>query len=271
MTEEEAPVGSLSAGAEWDPTLLEDPGEPPPAGVFCDTERVPAGTRLGQRGSDAMPDTSDHDADAIRYAVLRKLASGMRHTLMGELQALQFSAELAARLLDGSADAAKVAEHVRQLPAQSRAALASCRSMVEWLRPDDRATATLEDAVLECLRVAGDDWKLRGIEASTDLRGGDTLVSKPALREVLTTSLLALTDTHRGPADVAIHAGPDGHGVTVTVRVTPAERRSPLPPLAVYRALDMGDVMTLARDRGIACSCADRMVTLRLDIVPKTG
>src|SRR5204863_7011438 len=50
--------------------------------------------------TDAMSDTNGRDADAIRYAVLRKLASAIRHSLMGDLQRIQFSAELAAKMID---------------------------------------------------------------------------------------------------------------------------------------------------------------------------
>ena len=218
-----------------------------------------------------MTDSSDHEADAIRYAVLRKLASGMRHTLMGELQALQFSAELAARLLDGSADPAKVAEHVKHLPEQSRAALASCRSMIEWLRPDDRATTTVEDAVRECLRVAGDDWKLRGIEASTDMRTGDARVARSALRDLLVTALLALSDSHPGPLDIAIAARPAGDDVEISLRGTRADRKSPFPPLTLYRTLGCDEVTAVARAHGIACSCSGGEVALRLKVIPARG
>ena len=47
-----------------------------------------------------MNTSTQRDADAIRYIVLRKLASGLRHTLMGELQSIQFLAELGARRKD---------------------------------------------------------------------------------------------------------------------------------------------------------------------------
>ena len=49
--------------------------------------------------ANAMMDAAKRDADAVRYVVLRKLASGLRHTLMGELQSIQFLAELGTRLL----------------------------------------------------------------------------------------------------------------------------------------------------------------------------
>jgi len=215
-------------------------------------------------GTDEMIDAGGRDADAIRYAVLRKLASGMRHALMGELQTLQFSAELAARVVDTGTSGPKVAECIKQLPEQTRTAVDSSRAMIEWLRPDDKASATVDETLRHCLRVAGDDWPLRGIEASTDVRSGDARVSKPVLRELLVTSLLALADVHGGPIDVAISAESIGDQVVVSLSARRVERKTPFPPLSVYRALSYDDVMTIGRANHVPCSCADGTITFRL-------
>ncbi len=215
-----------------------------------------------------MGDTTGRDADAIRYAVLRKLASGMRHSLMGELQTIQFSAELAARMLDTGATGPKLDECIRQLPDQTRAAVSSCRAVIEWLRPDDKATTTVGEAVQQCLKVAGDDWVLRGIESSTDFKSGDARVSKPVLRELCVTSLLALTDSHPGPIDIAISSATAGAEVVLSVSARQVERKSPFPPLTLYRSLSYDDVMAIAKADGVGCSCAEGTITLRLPIVP---
>ena len=125
-------------------------------------------------GTDAMIDADRRDADAIRYAVLRKLASGMRHALMGELQTIQFSAELAARMIDTGATGPKLDECIKQLPEQTRTAVNSCRAMIEWLRPDDKARAMVDETLWHCLKVAGDDWPLRGIVRCRAMSGAVT-------------------------------------------------------------------------------------------------
>ena len=218
-----------------------------------------------------MIDASGRDADAIRYAVLRKLASGMRHALMGELQTIQFSAELAARMIDTGAGGPKFDECIRQLPDQTRAAVNSCRAMIEWLRPDDKATATVDETLRQCLKVAGDDWPLRGIEASSNLRSGDALVSKPALRELLVTSLLALADVHGAPIDIAISAESIGDEVVVSLSAKQVDRKTPFPPLAMYRALGYDDVVAIGKANHVPCSCADGTITLRLPTLPTPG
>ena len=96
-------------------------------------------------------------ADGIRYAVLRRLAPGIRHSLMGELQAIQFLAELAARQLQASADPAKIQDGLSHIIAQTRNTVGTCRSIVEWLRPDAGATTALGEGIAQCLKLAGDD------------------------------------------------------------------------------------------------------------------
>ncbi|MGH8713149.1 MAG: hypothetical protein ACREYB_03980 [Casimicrobiaceae bacterium] len=217
-----------------------------------------------------MTDANGRDVDAIRYAVLRKLASGLRHTLMGELQTIQFSAELAVRMLGSGTGNPKLEECIRQMPDQTRTAVKSCRSMIEWLRPEDRARTTVDEALRQCLRVAGDDWSLRGIEATTDVRTGGALVPKPALYELLVTTLFALTDTHPGPIDIQVLAEASGDEVTVTLRAKQADRTSPFPPLTLYRALTYEDIETIGGTHGVECICAGDAVTLRLRALPAT-
>ena len=81
-----------------------------------------------------MNTTAERDADAIRYIVLRKLASGLRHTMMGELQSIQFLAELGARKMEsGAADV----EKTREFPG----VFDECRGLVRSVLADDPASA----------------------------------------------------------------------------------------------------------------------------------
>src|SRR5437879_13557436 len=82
-------------------------------------------------------------ADGIRYAVLRRLAPGIRHSLMGELQAIQFLAELAARQLQASAAPAKIQDGLSHIIAQTRNTVGTCRSIAEALRPGAGAPTPL--------------------------------------------------------------------------------------------------------------------------------
>ncbi len=215
-------------------------------------------------GIDVTDDIHAHDVDAVRFALLKRLAPALRHRLMGELQSLQFSAELAARLLDAGADTTKLDAAVRQMVPLTRASIAACATLIEWLRPDDRATTTLADALPQCLRIAGDDWSLRGIETASHIRTGDARVGQAAFRELVVTALLVVTDAQPGALDVSVEAERAGSEVVVHVRAKPGRRPAPLPDLGRIGRLGCDDLATLAAARGFACTCTGDVVTLRL-------
>jgi hypothetical protein len=139
--------------------------------------------------------------------------------------------------------------------------------MIEWLRPDEKAATTVDETLRQCLKVAGDDWSLRGIEASTDIRSGGALVSKPVLRELLVTSLLTLSDTHPGPIDIAVASEANGDEVIVSLSAKVAQRKTQFPALTLYRALTYDDVMTIGRANSVPCSCSDGTISLRLPAI----
>ena len=209
-----------------------------------------------------MPKTPDSEADAVRYVVLRKLASGMRHSLMGELQAIQFAAELAAQMVTAGAPGPKLKDAIDQIPEQTKAAVRTSRSIMEWLRPEDTSNIAVETAMQQCLKLAGDDWSLRGIKATTSCVSGNATVPKAVFYELFVTSLLALTDLHPGPLDIDIVAEEVDKKVVVKLSAHAADRRSALPPLVLYRGLTFDDVRVLAKADEITCACHDATVIL---------
>jgi hypothetical protein len=215
--------------------------------------------------------TTSHDnegANAVRYTVLRRLAPGIRHGMMGDLQAIQFLAELAARQLRAAADVARLEDGLTQIIAQTRSTVLACRSIVEWLRPEAGATIALGEGVAQCLKLAGDDWALRGVEARTSLQEADAPVDRAALRELFTTSLLALTDTQPGSLDIEVRSAADGNDVALDVGVCAADRRSSMPRSQHDRKLTWTDVQMLAQVHGVPCVCRPDGATLRLRRIP---
>ena len=196
-----------------------------------------------------MSAACNRDADAVRYRVLRKLAPGLRHELMGDLQSIQFLAELGARLLRTGADDSRMRDSIGKIPAATSEAVATCHSMIEWLRPDDSTTTTLAEAVSQCVKLAGDDWRMRGIQATIEIPdpAGRARVSRSAARELVVASLLATIDLQPGPLDIEIVAVLDGDGVELRLQGRIARRPVQFPPATTRdRALDWDDVAILA-------------------------
>jgi hypothetical protein len=226
--------------------------------------------------TEAATAVARRDADAVRYIVLRKLASGLRHTLMGELQSIQFLAELSARHMGaggagaGVADPVKARDCVGKISAATSGAIATCHSVIDWLRPDAKATTTLGDAVGQCVKLAGDDWRMRATQATIALAGaaGAAKVSKAVARELVVVSLLTLTDQHPGSLDIEVTGALAGDHVALRMRASIAARASPLPAATIYQPLDWSDVEVLAAAQGVECICVDGAVTLSFPASP---
>ena len=221
--------------------------------------------RGDSRSSEAktMKHEPNAEVDAIRYLVLQKLAAGLRHSLLGELQAIQFSAELAARLLQRGEDLPRAREKVSQIPDQCTVAAETCRSMIGWLRPEEDRTTTVTDGIRQCVKIAGDDWAMRGIEATTHVPVADVRVAKAALQELVITSLLVLTDMQPAAIDIDIDTENLEDKVEIRLRARPSDRDSSFPPLALYRKLEWVDLELLARVHGVSCSSDGDAVALR--------
>lgn len=208
-----------------------------------------------------MTEAFNNEADAARYAVLRKLAAGMRHALMGELQAIQFAAELAAQLVKTGGDGARVRDAVGQIPAHNDAAVKASQSMLEWLRPEERARTEVEPALRHCLKLVGDTWILRGIKATMNCPAAGATVARSAFLEVVVVSLLALTDFRTDSMDIEVLGEQVDGKVVITLNARAVDRRS-APAPAVYRILTFDDVAALADVHGIECKCSDAEVVL---------
>ena len=217
-----------------------------------------------------MNTTAERDPDAIRYIVLRKLASGLRHTMMGELQTIQFLAELGARKMEGdSGDVAKTREFISKISGAAGEAIATCHSVIEWLRPEQGAVTTLGEAVSQCVKLAGDDWRMRATQASIDMppSAGEARVSKSAARELIVTAVLVLTDQHQGSLDIEIVGALAGPRVDLRLGANAAKRAPPLPSSVVYHPLAWDDVRRLAAAHDVAWSRLNGTSTLSFAVV----
>jgi hypothetical protein len=212
-----------------------------------------------------MDTTTRRDADAVRYIVLRKLASGFRHTLMGELQSVQFLAELGARHMDNSAGTGKARDCIDRISLATTEAIATCHSVIAWLRPEEGATTTFGEAIRQCVKLASEDWRMRSTQATFAVpsEAGEAMVSKAAARELIVTSLLALTDRNPGSLDIEVVAGRVDERVELRVRAVASKRAAPLPASIIYHALGWEDVALLAAAHGVICECTGNVSTLR--------
>lgn len=186
-------------------------------------------------------------AEAARYALLRRLAPSMRHHLVVNLQPIGMIYEVMDRRLRAAQpDLAEVHDGAHKINGFARAALNSCLDVVTWLAPDEDVTTTAAEGVRECLGLLATSLTFRGYALRDEAGAVAGEVRRSSIRNVLTASLIHMTDENPAPADVALatQAHPDALVVTLTLRRSAGERG--FSPEPTYRALEWSDVEALA-------------------------
>ena len=134
-------------------------------------------------------------AEAACYALLRRLAPAMRHHLVVNLQPIGMIYEvLERRLQSATPDLGQVRESAAKINGFTRAAVRSCLDVITWLAPEENATSTVAEAVEECLGLLNGNLNFRGFSINNECAGVLASVSRPAVRCLLTSAMLACTD-----------------------------------------------------------------------------
>lgn len=95
-----------------------------------------------------LPDTS-LQAEAARFALLRRLAPTIRHHLVGELQPIGMVTSMLDRRLQGDApNLTHLRENSAALGKLSRTAASSCMNLMSWRVPKNGALTWLDVAAL---------------------------------------------------------------------------------------------------------------------------
>ena len=197
-----------------------------------------------------MPNLSDTSmqAEAARYALLRRLAPTIRHHLVGEFQPIGMIATMLDRRLQSEApNLAHLRENSAALGKLSRTAASTCMNLMSWLVPKNGAVTPLGSGVLDCLSLLSTEFRFRGLVIVNEVADMPVEVSLMALRSVLPAAFLALSDQQPGPADLVLTAKVVDAGVALSILRRPAERSAENSPSTDYRALTWDDVATLAQ------------------------
>ena len=205
------------------------------------------------------------DAEAARYALLRRLAPSMRHHLVVNLQPIGMIYEVMERRLRQPApDLAHVQDSASKINGFARAALNSCLDVVGWLAPDDTVAVSVDDAVRECTTLLATSLSFRGYALRNNVTPVPGLVKRSAIRNLLSGVLVHCTDHATPPSDLELScaADPDGVRLTVNVRFTDGEKG--FGGEANYRSIDWTDLQALADADGVQLARDGERIELRL-------
>ena len=195
---------------------------------------------------------SSAQAEAARYALLRRLAPSMRHHLVVNLQPIGMVYEVMDRRLRADQpDLAAVHESAHKINGFARAALDSCLDVVTWLAPDEEVLTKVDDGVRECLGLLTTSLTFRGYALRNEIGtiGGE--VRRSAIRTVLTASLVHATDENHPPAELVLSAEPQPDALVLVLTLRPGAGEQGFAPEPSYRAIEWSDVQALAASESV--------------------
>ena len=240
-------------------------------------ESVHGIVRNAVNGEQAQHAPNARDAEAARYALLRRLGPAIRHNMAGALQPIAMVASmLERRLQKPDLDRQVLSKNAGDIVSLSREAGAACVDLMSWIAPKDKQTVALSAGIAECLGMVATEFSFKGyaiVNESKESKEAETGVSSSAIRNVFSAALLALTDAAPFPGTLLVRVeGGSGGGPCVIVELRdaqPAQMPTGGPP---YRKLEWSDVEALALEESMQLSCSATRVTLQcVAVTPSTS
>ena len=204
--------------------------------------------------------------ESARYALLRRLAPAIRHDMAGALQPISMvAAMLEKRLQKPDPDLLALAKNVNAVNALAREASLSCMALMNWLSPRLDESTPVYTGVAEAIALVTTDLSFRGFTLVNQTETVDAAVAVRVsmLRGLFMAALLAMTDSHSGPARVLLGADAQGDKLVFSITLEPTEDEllAGMPP--VYRSLDWDDVRALAAAESVVLVHTPSRVELR--------
>ena len=205
-------------------------------------------------------------AEAARYALLRRLAPSMRHHLVVNLQPIGMIYEVMDRRLKAAQpQLAEVHESAQKINGFARAALDSCLDVITWLSPEEQRLTTASEGVRECLGLLTTSLSFRGYSVRNEVPALQGLVRRAAIRSALTAALIQATDHGTAPADLVLSAQADADRVLITLTLRPTEGEGSFGGETSYRRLAWEDVQAIAESESVKAE-RDGKLQVRLAI-----
>ena len=204
------------------------------------------------------------EAEAARYALLRRLAPSMRHHLVVNLQPIGMIYEVMDRRLRAATpDLASLQDSAGKINTFAKAALASCIDVVGWVAPDEAVATPVPQVVRECVGLLATSLSFRGYALRNEVGEVAGQVRRSAIRELLSATMIHCTDHQVAPADLVLQAAAQAAGVDVTVSTRPTQGDKGIATEANYRKITWPDLQALAAANGVPLAREGDAVVLR--------
>ena len=202
-------------------------------------------------------------SEAVRYALLQRLAPALQHHMMGQLQSMgMIAAMMEKRLQSAAPDLANIRKDCASLGNVSQTALSAIINMMSWIEPRPASPLKVDIGVKECLGLLSTQFRFKGFAIVNETPQIDGGVSGRSLRSVLSATLIALSDLSQAPADLVIQAQATTAGVDVSVTLRATDRKQKNDYSTASRLLKWSDVEVLAAAEAVKLTHDDTVAHL---------
>jgi hypothetical protein len=215
------------------------------------------------------------NAEASRYALLRRLAPPMRHQIAGSLQPVAMMAALIEkRLKAATPDLPAVAKSTSDMKALAGAATRSNLDLMDWIACAPGSRVPLDKGIKDALDIVATELSFRGFKCVNQTDGATAAVALTHTRGVFVAGLLALTDACAKPASLLLTAARAGEAMVLTIEVTDNATEPGVAPHdefhvspATYRKIGWDDAQAIAAADGAGLTYAATNLVLGLPLI----
>ena len=207
-------------------------------------------------------------AEAARYALLRRLAPGLRHNIAGTLQPISMmAAMLEKRLQKPVPDMPALIKNSSSLSTLSREAARSCMNLMSWLAPKDNASEPLGACVEDAVGLVATELSFRGFGLVNETANVQAVLPRSMVRNAFLATLIVLTDGAVTPATILLTAKQTDDELVLGITLAAAEGESgPGGGVNAYRELQWDDAEALAEAESVALTYTASHAELRYPI-----
>lgn len=211
-------------------------------------------------------------AEAAKYAVLRRIAPGLRHDVAGAMQPVgMLMMVLQRRMQLSDPDLAAITKNLASVAALTKEASTACMNALAWMASCDDMPISLHSALNEAKKLLETDFAAAGLELVNGVSDEHVSVPQNFYRTVLVGALLAFCDQRSAGASVEVKLAADArssnHSHLLHLRMlagdtdkTPASSEPIRPP----RAIDWRDVEAMAGSVDVTMARGEGWLTLGL-------
>lgn len=169
--------------------------------------------------------SSSISAMALRFEIIKRLAPGFRHRLLGRMQPIALLSHLMGKKIQaGDKESEFLLRRLQELKESLNAATDATVDLFTWLNPDEKSVQPLNEIVEECLDLLKMDIYTSNVVFHNSI-DSQALVKVTTFRNVFTACLLTYLDTTEKASQVILSAKEVAGDTVIEMTLNPTPER----------------------------------------------